>query len=354
MAGRRWGRFCAGCGREQSEGEELYEGLCRECVLSIFRVEAEKIRLPDLEVRVCKHCGEFFKGSGEPADLRSIVRDAVSRRLKAAAKGMRAELRGVDVEIEGFGRGGADAVIKFDVRFRGMELQERRPLRIKFVRRTCGRCSRISGGYYESIVQVRADGRTPRDDELVSVETIAYSALGDGPKDFISKVEPRKEGIDLYVGSIEGGRRISKSIVRALGGRISESKKLYGRKDGREVYRVTFLVRLPRFLRGDVIELDGRVILVERAEGRGVTGLDLDTGSRVFLSDEEVRRASLVGNRERAESAVLMSVIGDEIQILDPKSYETVTLKKPPFLRKKAGDDVLVVRARSGLRVLPA
>lgn len=321
--------------------------------MSIFRVEAGKIKLPDLEVRVCKHCGEFFKESGELADLKSIVRDAVSRRLKAAAKGMHAEFRGVDVEIEEFKRWGADAVIKLNVRFRGMELQERRPLRIKFVRRTCKRCSRISGGYYESIVQVRADGRTPSDDELISVETIAYSALGNGPRDFISKVEQKKEGIDLYVGSIEGGRKISKSIVKTLGGKISESKKLYGRKDGREVYRVTFLVRLPKFLRGDVIELDGKVVLVERVE-RGVTGLDLDTGSRVFLNEEDVRRASLVSNRERAENTVLMSVSGDEIQILDPKSYETVTLKKPPFLRKKAGDDVLVVRAKSGLKVLPA
>ncbi|WP_456487695.1 60S ribosomal export protein NMD3 [Candidatus Alkanophaga liquidiphilum] len=351
MVERRWSKFCAGCGKRS---EELYGGLCKECVLSIFRVETDKIKLPDIEVRVCRHCGGFFKESGELADLQGIVRDAVGKKLKAAAKGMHAELRGVDVEIEELRGWGASAAVKLDVNFKGMNLQERRPLRIKFVRRTCKRCSRISGGYFESIVQVRADGRTPSDDELFRVEAIAYSALGDGLKDFISKVEKKREGIDFYVGSIEGGRKISKSIVKTLGGRISESKKLYGRKDGREIYRVTFLVRLPKFLKGDVIELDGKVVLVERVGGRGVVGLDLETGSRVFLSAENVRRASLVSNRKQAEKAVLMSVSGDEIQILDPKSYETVTLKKPPFLKKKAGDDVLVVRAKSGLKVLPA
>jgi len=44
---------------------------------------------------------------------------------------------------------------------------------------------------------------------------------------------------------MECGRRISRAIVKRLGGNFTESRRLYGRKDGRNIYRASFAVRLP-------------------------------------------------------------------------------------------------------------
>jgi len=93
-------------------------------------------------------------------------------------------------------------------------------------------------------VQIRAKNRIPTEGELAMAEEIAYSSIGE--KDFISKERKLKGGLDVYVSSMECGRRISRQIVKKLGGSFSESRKLYGRKDGRNIYRVSFSVRLPR------------------------------------------------------------------------------------------------------------
>ena len=58
-------------------------------------------------------------------------------------------------------------------------------------------------------------------------------------------MEKLKKGLNLYVSSIESARKISKEIIKRLGGVLKESKKLVGKKEGRNVYRVSFSVRLP-------------------------------------------------------------------------------------------------------------
>ncbi|MCD6387722.1 MAG: hypothetical protein J7L30_05325, partial [Methanophagales archaeon] len=72
---------------------------------------------------------------------------------------------------------------------------------------------------------------------------IALSSLGE--HDFITKEKKVRGGIDFYVSSSAYARRISREIVRRLGGSFSESPKLYGIKNGKRIYRVSFSVRLP-------------------------------------------------------------------------------------------------------------
>jgi nonsense-mediated mRNA decay protein 3 len=131
---------------------------------------------------------------------------------------------------------------------KGVEIEERGEVEVILKQETCERCSRIAGGYYEGIVQIRAENRIPTEEELVMAEKIAYSSVGEA--DFVSKERKLKEGVDVYVSSMECGRRISRQIVKKLGGVFSESRKLYGRKDGRNIYRVSFSVRLPELEEG--------------------------------------------------------------------------------------------------------
>ncbi len=83
--------------------------------------------------------------------------------------------------------------------------------------------------------------------------------------------------------------------MRRFGGSYSKSQKLYGRKDGRNVYRISFSVRMPGFRVGDVLEIgDKRISIAKLVEGRGIEGVDIDTDERLFLSKRETMKAKRV------------------------------------------------------------
>lgn len=103
----------------------------------------------------------------------------------------------------------------------------------RVVKTICQSCSRQSGGYFEAIIQLRGPpGRIKK----------AYWTIKKmiGNKTFLTKEEEKKEGMDLYVGS-------SSMVVEMLAELKLKSKitkTLAGEKEGKRVYRTTFLIRL--------------------------------------------------------------------------------------------------------------
>lgn len=280
----KWAKFCPQCGKKT---DELFDSLCEDCFKQgIMLIEADKL---ELSLSVCKNCGGYFKGK-ERTSIEEVVEDSVRKEIrKKYGYGCEVEIQGL--RKEGENRASVFLVAKAEVK--GVVIEERGEVEVILKRETCERCSRIAGGYYAGIVQIRAEGRIPTDDELVMAEKITYSSLGES--DFVSKEMMLKEGLDIYVSSMECGRRISRGIVKKLGGAFSESRKLYGQKDGRNIYRVSFSVRLPGFKEGDVVEIDDKVIYVENVvEGKGIEGRDMNTGESVFLSKKETKKAKRV------------------------------------------------------------
>ncbi|MFH1520612.1 MAG: NMD3-related protein [Candidatus Micrarchaeota archaeon] len=104
---------------------------------------------------------------------------------------------------------------------------------LEFTKTICQQCSRISGGYYEGIIQLRGN-RT-------KIEEYAKKMLERLEKvTFLTKTEEKDEGIDLYVGR-------SKPVIKLvsdLGIKTVMTKKLVGQEQGKRLYRTTFLVRL--------------------------------------------------------------------------------------------------------------
>jgi nonsense-mediated mRNA decay protein 3 len=52
-------------------------------------------------------------------------------------------------------------------------------------------------------------------------------------------------------------------------------------------------------------------------------------------------------------SAVLVADEGRTIQVLDPHTYETVTVKRPEFLSVEPGNEIKIVKTEKGIFVLP-
>jgi nonsense-mediated mRNA decay protein 3 len=242
--------------------------------------------------------------------------------------------------------------VRVDAMVQGVDVSKDFDVEVRIKKRLCDRCSRIAGGYYEGIIQVRASERTLTEKERRASEKIAYGiierAMDSDRKAFISKIKQLKEGVDIYVGTVKAGRRISKAIVDKFGGKFSESPKLVGRKDGKRIYRISFAVRIPKFVSLDIISWDDKVIQITGSRKK-VTGVDLETGARFVSDADKLKGAELLCHKGDAEAATLTMVQDDIVQILDPHTYECLTVRRPPFLRAKPGEEVLVVKTRKGV-----
>jgi nonsense-mediated mRNA decay protein 3 len=219
----------------------------------------------------------------------------------------------------------------------------------------CDRCNRISGSYYEGIVQVRADGRLPSTFELQMSAGIAQQVedslqAGGERLSFIVDTNETREGLDRTVGSQHIGTLISQGIIAQLGGRFTTHPKLVGEKNGRQLYRITYSVRLPRFQKQDVVLSHGRYFEVVRVESNHLKVLDLTEGIPRAVREADVER--LAGNLRDAESALVAFADASTMGILDPETCQTKELRKLKWLDVKAGQHVLVLRDRDHLVVV--
>ncbi len=283
----KWRKFCPKCGKET---DELFDAVCKDC----FRQEITLLEPASVAVslNVCTHCGSYFKGK-ERTSIEAVVEDAVRRAIrKKYGSDCAVEIPELRIALSENERTAQVALTAKTV-IQGVDIEEHGEITVILKRETCERCSRIAGGYYAAIVQIRADYRVPTEKELAKAEELAYSVLDED--DFVSKEQLLKEGLDIYVNSAEYGYRIARAVVKKLGGSFSESRKLYGRKDGKDIYRVTFLIRLPGFQKGEIVEFrDKRVSIENVIEGRGIEGLDVNTGEQVFLTRKEMMKAKRV------------------------------------------------------------
>ena len=114
--------------------------------------------------------------------------------------------------------------------------KEMYPLKIQFpadiIKVICQQCSRQSSGYFEAIIQLRGKQSSIKRYVRLFKKILAKTT-------FLSKEEEKKEGTDLYVGS----SREVVALLSELGMRAQISRKLSGQREGKRLYRTTFLLR---------------------------------------------------------------------------------------------------------------
>lgn len=104
---------------------------------------------------------------------------------------------------------------------------------VDVVKNLCPDCSRQSGGYFEAIIQLRGPlSRINRYDKLFRKLLMK--------KTFVTKEVERKEGLDLYIGN----SRAVVEMLAELGVKAKITRKLSGEREGKRLYRTTFLLRL--------------------------------------------------------------------------------------------------------------
>ena len=117
----------------------------------------------------------------------------------------------------------------------GIKSKEDYTLGITITKSVCNACKKKNSSYYEAKIQIR-----PKDNlilKLVMDYIRAYNII-------VTKEDVRKFGIDLYLTNKKQLSGILTEVKKKFKVEVKISNTLYGRKDGKEVYRTTALVRL--------------------------------------------------------------------------------------------------------------
>ncbi len=335
--------FCPRCGKEAGK---LYGKLCADCLREEVRVmEAPNV----LEVSVCPACGAYLvHGRGAGASIEEAVKRELERGLKMVQAG--AELLGNDVEMAPVDDYSKRAILHVSADVSGLRVEEEHEVEIRLKKSACDSCSRLAGGYYEAVIQIRSSGgKVEKHDRQRCRDIVSGTVSRLYPQDrmaFISKTDELREGIDFYIGSKGAAKHICKAITDSIGGTIKTSYSLAGKRGGRDVYRVTYAVRLPQFRKYDVVGYNGQVILVERM-GERLTGMRMSDGGRVVLNQNEIGRVERLCSVEDAVRAVVVTSNEREVQVMDPDTYEVLTLPRHDFMGDSG--EIFIIKTHMGV-----
>jgi len=218
---------CPLCGKKSEVGM-----FCSECYLK----RNLKVELPSvIELRHCKGCGAYLLSGKWLKGLKE--EDAV---IKAAQSSLKTNIKrlektgAVSIKAE-TGQGGYDITVTISLG--ESETKMRATVLVKNA--TCPDCSRLAGGYYEAVLQLRGgiSRRTIEDIvEKVGKHKDRFS--------FISDVKKVPGGYDIYLGS----KKSAEKIVREFRGK-AEMKKSFeqvglDRQSSKSKNRFYYLIRL--------------------------------------------------------------------------------------------------------------
>ena len=330
--------ICPRCGKPSDEG---LCGPCRLHEIDWVKVESR------VQTIMCPTCGSRKLG-GTWSDC-PVERETLARSLVIESIVFHSDLKNpaIELEIRDISSNRSHAFVTLSGECYGIPVTGKYKVLIVWGKEQCDRCCRISGSYYEGIIQVRAEGRRPTAWENRRSAEIAYQAEDDAQQggdrlSFVSSLEESKDGVDIVVSSIGFGQSIVNDISSYFGAKSTSHPKLMGEKEGRKLYRVTWSIRLPRIVRGDIVERNGRYYQVTGSDGTTLRTRDLLTsGPRSFHEDETVLA---IGNVRDAEEAMVTHRDGNIVGILDPKTNLPLEISAPEGCRTQAGGAVTILR----------
>jgi nonsense-mediated mRNA decay protein 3 len=315
---------CFRCGKR----EAVVDGLCKECYLETHRI----LDVPDyIDLKFCAHCGAISSDGNRWKDYDDFEKGIMESALQFISISRDVKLLEMDTEL--IERDPRTYTLRGNALFKIGDSTENLDFEstIRLKRTTCPRCSRINGGYYEAIIQVRGSHREMSEGEKIESEEFIASrieSMGKASRDiFITDEEEIHGGLDFYISNAKAAKSVAKEFANHVSGNLTESKKLAGRKEGEDIYRFTYLVRLPEFGKGDFVEYMGEKYQIVSNSGKTWKLYSLEKRRDIKVNNMEAKKFRLLAKKEDVEEVVVVSYREGEAQVLHPDTYRTVTLQ---------------------------
>ncbi len=221
-------KTCPSCGAKE-RASEFVKNFCEKCFTANFPLSV----LPDtLEIARCSVCGrikfiDWIKENG-----RSL--------LEIIASKLKSNYNPVIVDVHFKGRRNAfDVSLTVNYTVEGKKIEQKEKTAIIFKQTQCFDCSRETGGYYDSIIQLRFKEETPVEIEKLEAKLKRLEKLLVERGGRINKIETTKTGLDVFVSGITPAMQASNLI----GDKVLHTRKLVGKKKGKDLFRHTFCIR---------------------------------------------------------------------------------------------------------------
>jgi len=236
--------FCVVCG---ATGRPLVDGVCSECAADRTLLVSAPQRTV---VVICPHCGarqvrDHWERSGaSPLLTAEDLTPLLEVHPEVGLRRVRWEERSSTATVR-------ELVGTTHVVFRGAARDVEVPLSVRLERHTCPDCSRKSGRYYTAIIQLRGPAEGPSEKAVAlrsRLDAQWSNLLREARPDWRKAASWREElpeGWDCYFTETLAARSIARLAKQKFGASLKESASLAGRKNGQEVYRVTFCLRFP-------------------------------------------------------------------------------------------------------------
>jgi nonsense-mediated mRNA decay protein 3 len=344
----------------------VLEGLCAKC----YDDEHPLVRVASpLGIQACKRCGSVKVPGGWktiipfPSEAQELVRRQIEVLLSQQVEHL---VKEVDISFEIEKK--LDRVVHILLKARGRSHpsqtlhEEEYPVEVRFSYVSCGTCGMMSGGYHEAILQVRADGREvteAEEQDIVAIVTrIAVNQYGHDSKAYATEKHRTRSGFDFELGSDHMCRLVADEIQSVYLAERKENYKLIGQeKGGKRKYRVTILVRLPRWTVGDFVKVGERPCQVISIRRSGLTCRNLNDGQQFTIGPKSSNWRSLAFAApayERRQYQLLSRAYEQPAQLMDAKTYEIIEIDQGQLDPESVpGDTVFLVNLDNTLYALP-
>ena len=340
--------FCVKCG---IDCEDTINGLCLECFLN----GRELMKLPHhVDLQRCTNCEEYYiRERWIPMDEADAVEETAISGISIIAEG---ELISVGTFADKQDDRTFQVTIQADIGVGGRITDAECKTLVRLKNTVCKKCSRQLGNYYEATLQIRSGDKGLTDelrDETVrrvrdSVELQSKTNRGL----FITKVQEVRGGVDIQLSSTSLARSLTKDLIEAYGAESQESASLVGQtSDGLDMYRLTFLVRLPSYHIGDILEMNGKPHLLSGLNKTGGRLTSLNDFRDTSARKNEIQAMKILAKVSDRKDAIVLTSTSTEVQVMHPTNYSTIDLRIPQDA--EIGETVQVVQIEDVLYYVP-
>ena len=269
-------RFCAKCGKEIQNTENINEGfLCDNCY---GKEITPYILLDHIQLRSCVFCNAFSiryddretKWVYKPEDENDL--DFITRILfeNIYFKLEKKQNLTYNLFLPSDVKSSQTEDIEVQIEVSGDNSQHflDGTMLIKLRKIHCPHCAKKQGGRFDAIVQIRIqheqnEGRLA--EVMKAVQEIEKTANFENLHNFISILEKTTNGYDLKVSTNSMARTLESKLRARFPFEVKRSKRLMGidLEKGSRLYRHSILLRLVPVERGDRIILDGLEFLIK-------------------------------------------------------------------------------------------